>query len=104
MLRLHLIHVARIQVARHRQLFVFGDVRRLWEATPAQSTLPLTMDTRRSGRPDNRLEWRRRTEDDLSEVGWMQQTEESLTPMMPGRPQWHSDRGADGAVASSGTN
>jgi len=41
---------------RRKRLSVFGDVRRLPEATPAHSALRLAVDTRAGYRPDNRPE------------------------------------------------
>ena len=47
-----------IRICR-RRLSIFGDVRRLPEATPAHSALRLTVDARAGGKPDIRPEWNR---------------------------------------------
>jgi len=47
-----------IRICR-RRLCIFGHVRRLPAATPAQSALRLAVDTRAGGKPDIRPEWKR---------------------------------------------
>ena len=47
-----------IRICR-RRLSIFGHVRRLLEATPAQSALRLAVDARTGGKPGIRPEWKR---------------------------------------------
>ena len=62
-----------IRICR-RRLSIFGQMRRLPEATPAHSTLRLAVDARAGGKPDIRPEWKRQR--GRQTVYWVQQIED----------------------------